>query len=451
MREMFWLFEILATFLESLTALLVVTISSSEKYSGKRSAGYHFLFSAVLTGMITALNTITLFSYLTPLLAIAFIIFVSSRILSSGPLSIRATACFLAYTVIQTIDYIIVVILGLAWNISDHLLEVFASAGPERLTLIAIAKTVQILAFLLLRRQLPKLQSLSRKMRLAAFLLSVISYAYMQFLFNSILSAQRSLVQTMVILSWVFILLFILAMLAFFIALTRIEHDEQTRAMLASENALMADNYRKLHEQQQDNAKNLHDFKHHLIVIDGLLSDAKIQEASRYIGSLLEHSFPANAACHSGNDIIDAIINCKSAEAAGSQIQFEYMANLRDGVNIEPIDLCGVLANQIDNAFDACRKIPNERLRKVSVEVKQVQDFVFLKVVNTVNENPFDSSHELKSTKAGPLVPHGFGLKSIQEIAERYNGAVRNEFQDGVFISTVSLCQRPFDTTNYTI
>ena len=43
--------------------------------------------------------------------------------------------------------------------------------------------------------------------------------------------------------------------------------------------------------------------------------------------------------------------------------------------SLSSIDICGVLSNQIDNALEACRVIPEGRLRKVIVEIKQKECF----------------------------------------------------------------------------
>ena len=74
-----------------------------------------------------------------------------------------------------------------------------------------------------------------------------------------------------------------------------------------------------------------------------------------------------SAACHSENDIIDAIINCKAAEADRDHIEFEFNADFHLPTSLSSIDICGVLSNQIDNALEACRVIPEGRLHKVIV------------------------------------------------------------------------------------
>ena len=137
---------------------------------------------------------------------------------------------------------------------------------------------------------------------------------------------------------------------------------------------------------------------------------------------------------------MDAIINSKLAEAQAVSIHFTFMANLHIPIQIDPVDLCGVLANQLENAFEACMQIPDPAERLVHAEIKQVQSFVILRVENTVLSDPFANNPHLHSTKSNLSVPHGYGLLNIRSIAQKYEGTLRMEFTNGRFVSVVSLC-----------
>ena len=121
--------------------------------------------------------------------------------------------------------------------------------------------------------------------------------------------------------------------------------------MLRSENVLMAENYKSLHAAQQSYARTVHDFKHHVMTLRDIIAAGKSESAQDYMDSLLKTSYQQAAQCHSGNDIVDAIINSKLAEAQVKKIQFTYMANLHIPIKIDPIDLCGVLTNQLEKCF----------------------------------------------------------------------------------------------------
>ena len=398
------------------------------------------------------MNQIHAFSYVTPLVSMAFVILVSSRLMSNGRLVLRSTSSVLAYLIIQSIDYIIVIILGHITGKSEDFFNIFVTAeGVNRTTFLVIDKSVDVILFCLFRSYLSRLSKLTIRLQTYLFIISSTSYIVMQFLFQVVLVPNLSVMQLAVVASWCFLLGFIVAFIAFFLALTKQEQDRQRMEMLRAENALMADNYKNLHAAQQASLRSLHDFKHHIMAVHELISDGKVESALEYTDSLLKTSYHQAAQCHSGNDIVDAIINSKLAEAQVKKIQFTYMANLHIPIQIDPVDLCGVLANQLENAFEACMQIPDPAERIVHAEVKQVQSFVILRVENTVLSDPFTDNPDLHTTKSDSTIPHGYGLLNIRSIAEKYEGTLRTEFSNNRFISVVSLCDLPFNTNNSTV
>ena len=144
--------------------------------------------------------------------------------------------------------------------------------------------------------------------------------------------------------------------------------------------------------------------------------------------------------CSCGNDIIDAVINCSAAEAARSHIDFHYNVELSSSLSqISPIDLCAVLGNQVENALDACKKIPDSQRRFIQVSIRQNKGFVVIQVINSAYRNPFTADGRLVTNKEDPEF-HGLGLKSIQDTVDKYNGYLTNSYEDHQFQSEALLC-----------
>ena len=364
----------------------------------------------------------------------------------------RSISCILSYLIIQCVDYIVVILIGHLVGQPEDFYHIFVfSPGANRISFLIIDKFIDVIIFISLYKQLPRLSRLNHRLRIFLLLLSSISYIVMQCLFQVVLVPNLSIMQLAVVASWCFLLGFIAAFIAFFLALTKQEQDCQRMEMLHSENTLMADNYKILHSTQQEYARKLHDFRHHVRTVHELISDGKVESALEYTDSLLQTSYQQAAQCHSGNDIVDAIINSKLSEAKAKGIQFTFMANLHIPIQIDPVDLCGVLANQLENAFEACMQISDSAKRIVHAEIKQVKSFVILRVENTVISDPFENNPDLHSTKPDSSVSHGYGLLNIRSIAQKYEGTLRTEFSNNRFISVVSLCDLPFDTNNSTV
>ena len=85
-----------------------------------------------------------------------------------------------------------------------------------------------------------------------------------------------------------------------------------------------------------------------------------------------------------------------------------------------------VLANALENAIQACEKLPEEREKKIAVRILHIPHLV-LEVVNTYeDEKQFDNEGLPVAKESG----HGIGTRSIATFVEKY-GAVLDYQADG--------------------
>lgn len=444
--ELFDILEWIATLIESMVILCTVAATSEKRQRNLRHYCLVILSAISLTVLTGFLNSISTFSFLTPLVAMGFTILVLSFILSNESLLIRSMTCIMAYFVVLTIGYIFCALFGLYNGWSEDTFSILVMPGTPRAIFLIVDKSTDILIYFIVRGFLPKICTLKRKYQLALLVICSIAYISVQYLFSTFLYSSVTMLHSIVLISWLYIFSFLVIVVGAFILIARSEQEKQTHVLLKTTNQLLTDNYQQLHTYQQNHAKQIHDFNHHLSALKGLASMNKCEEISDYIDSLLSVAYQETALCHSGSDIIDAIINHKAAEAEEFGIIFKFTVHFLVPNNINPVDICGVLTNQIDNAFDACKQIAAPSLREVKVTIKQVENFVFFRVENTVDHDPFKNNHSLLSTKADKSIQHGLGIKNINDIADKYSGFLRNEYKDGHFISVVSLCYEPLDT-----
>ena len=128
----------------------------------------------------------------------------------------------------------------------------------------------------------------------------------------------------------------------------------------------------------------------------------------------------------------------KVAEAKEKNITFSYNISLSDTLKIDSVDICAILANQLDNAIEACEKADADH-RKIDVFIAQKESFVLFRVINTAKENPFDKNNNLPTSKNNNSGLHGFGIRIIRETAEKYNGISENSYDNGIFTSSAML------------
>lgn len=432
--------EILASFAGSLLILSTVINASGPKYSWKKSAGFIFLSAVFITAYVTFMDARPAFAFLTPIGYLLLVIFGAGKLFSNGKFVLRTAACVLALFVTRAINCMLIIALTLFHGSPQEFFDLYLQPGGPRLYYLLLNNLYALLLYCFFRKHLLKLPALSKKIIWLLLLYTALAYGILQYLFTMVLYGDSIQLQGSAILS-LFILLCALFTFVFsMITLSASEREKATNQMLASMNQMMKTNYYILNESITGNAKAIHDFHHHLSVIQTLAQKKDDRQISEYIGSVLATSAAPAQLCRSGNNIIDAVINSKLREARQKDIRAAYTIQIQDLSAFEQADICAILANQIENAFDACEKVPAER--NVQIFIRQKEGFVVFKVTNPVIANPFLDNETLASTKTDSAVLHGLGLKNIQDIVKKYNGSLQSEYKDGRFISTV-ICVCP--------
>lgn len=429
-----------ATYTECL--VLFATIA---QISGKRATGIKHILLLCLSALtdcilVATLNSIQSFSFLTPVVSIIFCFFVSTAF-SSGKAALRAAACIMTVFVILAIGYIWMIIVCIlhGGNFEDAFWN-FMTPGPLRCLYLALDKASDIVLYFILRNYLGRLAALRNRWLVFLFCGSAFAYVVTQYLMEAILSHDVYTMRQASIASFLVLLLFFLIFSLLLLTIASRDQERAQRLVLQQTDRLMEKNYQLLHQDLQENAKRIHDFHHHLQAILGIAEQAGDNKAQEYVQDLLEVSYRDVRMCNSGNGIIDAVINCSAAEASRSHIDFHYEVELSSTLSqISPIDLCAVLGNQVENALDACKQMPEGENRFVQVSIRQNKNFVVIQVINSTYQNPFTADGRLVSDKENPEF-HGLGLKSIQDTVEKYNGYLTNSYDDHIFRSEALLC-----------
>ena len=102
-----------------------------------------------------------------------------------------------------------------------------------------------------------------------------------------------------------------------------------------------------------------------------------------------------------------------------------------DEINI--IDLCVLVGNLLDNAIEACQKI--DKQKRIQVSFKQEGNFLNVIIKNTYID---EKNNDLLTTKDNKL-NHGYGIKSVRSIVEKYEGTFKIIKNNGYFIVSVLL------------
>lgn len=214
---------------------------------------------------------------------------------------------------------------------------------------------------------------------------------------------------------------------------------EKELVRLKTEQAeLLERDYTALNNAYSINAKLFHDLHHHIGLLRQLLSRAKLEEAIQYLDDLNAPVQEMTETVWTGDETVDYIINSKAAAAKERGIQYQAQVEFPRHTNLRSADLCAVLGNLLDNALEAAGQVPKKEERFVHLTVRRINQMLIIKVENSFSTPPVSQDGVFMTSKSNNGL-HGWGLKSAQAAAEKYDGTVQASHEDNVFKAVAAL------------
>lgn len=182
--------------------------------------------------------------------------------------------------------------------------------------------------------------------------------------------------------------------------------------------------YRQVQEKEEEIRKINHDIKNNLQVIYSLKSEEDKENFINKIDLSLEKY---ELVKYSENDILNIVLNTKVNEAKSKNIKIDII--LKNNISfMEDIDISNLFSNILDNAIENCL---NKNGEKIDFSIIKNMNYVVIKCSNPYKENiKLDKHKKIKSRKSDN---HGYGLKIIEEITNKYNGNLKIEYDDKIF------------------
>lgn len=189
--------------------------------------------------------------------------------------------------------------------------------------------------------------------------------------------------------------------------------------------------------------KMTHDFRHHLAALTSLLERNCPEEARAYLKELegSPTGRPLLVNCH--HPFLDAILNQKgyAAQAAGVDIHFEL--NDLSGVKIRDTHLAVVVGNLLENALEACQRLPDPGARWIRVKLLHDREErqLFLSIQNA-SPSVEVRGDAIPSSKPEPEL-HGYGLPNAFSVLGQYGAQWVMNCREGAFLIAVEWPEPP--------
>ncbi|MCH5296343.1 MAG: sensor histidine kinase [Ruminococcus sp.] len=189
-------------------------------------------------------------------------------------------------------------------------------------------------------------------------------------------------------------------------------------------------------ERLHENTRRLkHDMKNHIMVIASHLNNNEVEKAKEYLSVVLDNLNRVYSYIQTGNSVLNYIINSKLEYAQQNGIQFKAEIENLLFAKMGSVDFSAVLSNALDNAIEASMQIA-EKFIYVSILKKRGYDTITVK--NKIEKSVLEENPDLISTKAESET-HGYGVKQIKSITEKYDGIVDIYEDEGMFCINIMI------------
>lgn len=194
--------------------------------------------------------------------------------------------------------------------------------------------------------------------------------------------------------------------------------------------------FKEYKKENKEISKFRHDWKNHMIVMQGLLEQGDVEEAKAYFDELSGKTDMSKWKVATGNETLDMILAPKMLSMQEKGIDFDFEGCLNGISYMKPADLCIVFSNLIDNAIEATEQCKEKK--EIHVKVTHSEEYCMIVIFNSFNHKIVYTEGVLMTTKED-IKNHGIGLGNVKEILTKYSGNLENEAGDEWFKTKILL------------
>lgn len=329
---------------------------------------------------------------------------------------------------------------SLAWEFASYAFPAPTMTDPAVLAfLLAFIAAFSFLAYLCLRNFEPALGSCDAStMTLAlavAFLTFLASNVYV--VFNNAVWQSPSSADVPYIVGWLRALADAcgLALLLMILAASMQRAAQAEMAQLHATMDAQYDQYLQFRETSAYIAQQSHDLRHQVQALKESCSEA---ERESYLADLEEAVDDYSAHVATNNSVLDTLINQKLLYCRRRGINLSYVGDATALDRMEARDVCVVFGNLLENAIESVQDIEDPERRQIVLELTQKSSLFGIRIDNCCDKDVAFLNGLPTTTKSDRRV-HGFGMRGVQSVVNKYDGSMECSLNDGWFVTSILL------------
>lgn len=234
------------------------------------------------------------------------------------------------------------------------------------------------------------------------------------------------------------VIIYTITMQAIVQFISRRMEEWKDRSRLLERSRFAQENYEMIMQVDEDSRRRKHEMKHHLQTIRSLLSAREAEKAGEYIEKLIQETDQFAETTYSENIVVNSIVGIRLNQAKGKGIAVTSHIHVPDRLEVDDADLNSLLSNMLENAIESCMRMEDRAGSYINLEIRKKQRFLFIECENSVD--PGEALESGGATAKDDPKEHGFGLKVMGAVAEKYASIMQIEREPGRFVVRTSLC-----------
>ena len=192
---------------------------------------------------------------------------------------------------------------------------------------------------------------------------------------------------------------------------------------------MQEENYRISAETVQLVNQKYHDLKHQIRL---LRSEISAEDKLAYLDEMEQEIRQYEALNKTGNEALDVLLSAKALQCQREGISLTCVADGKELSFMKAPDVSVLFGNALDNAIESAGRLTDPNKRLIHLSVSRERGFVRIRVENCF-EGTLKFEDGLPQTTKKDARYHGYGIKSIRSVVEKYNGSLTVKGEDGWF------------------
>jgi len=182
--------------------------------------------------------------------------------------------------------------------------------------------------------------------------------------------------------------------------------------------------YTLLEKHQKETIALRHDMRRHIALIKSLISDGHKTISEEYVNELEKQLKQNTPLIQTPHPVISVLLTWQNIKAQELGVDMRVSVNIISDIKVNPVDLCVLIGNVVDNAIEACEFLPAGADKYVAVKIAQRDSKLLIHV-----ENPYVPGIK-KANRDGK---HGFGLKNVNKVMDKCGGLMDSAPENGQY------------------